>query len=147
MIPHDLIKIFDENELEVSSFSPPALAAGPSRRTANRCRLWWLAADVWAWGRGRERLEGEHQVQERLRLQPHCHPVVLESESVADPRTFPFMTNLIVLFLFCCLVWFLQTVLLMDGERRIRLLQFVTGTSRVPMNGFAELYGKIGSCR
>ena len=30
----------------------------------------------------------------------------------------------------------------MDAERRIRLLQFVTGTSRVPMNGFAELYGE-----
>lgn len=35
-----------------------------------------------------------------------------------------------------------QTVLLMDAEKRIRLLQFVTGTSRVPMNGFAELYGE-----
>jgi hypothetical protein len=31
---------------------------------------------------------------------------------------------------------------MMDSEKRIRLLQFVTGTSRVPMNGFAELYGK-----
>ena len=36
----------------------------------------------------------------------------------------------------------LQVVLLMDAEKRIRLLQFVTGTSRVPMNGFAELYGE-----
>lgn len=36
-----------------------------------------------------------------------------------------------------------QTVLLMDAEKRIRLLQFVTGTSRVPMNGFAELYGEF----
>ena len=36
-----------------------------------------------------------------------------------------------------------QTVLLMDAEKRIRLLQFVTGTSRVPMNGFAELYGEV----
>lgn len=35
-----------------------------------------------------------------------------------------------------------QAVLMMDSEKRIRLLQFVTGTSRVPMNGFAELYGK-----
>lgn len=31
---------------------------------------------------------------------------------------------------------------MMDSEKRIRLLQFVTGTSRVPMNGFAELYGE-----
>uniref|UniRef100_A0A4W6CFF1 E3 ubiquitin-protein ligase NEDD4-like n=1 Tax=Lates calcarifer TaxID=8187 RepID=A0A4W6CFF1_LATCA len=37
-----------------------------------------------------------------------------------------------------------QVVLLMDAEKRIRLLQFVTGTSRVPMNGFAELYGSNG---
>lgn len=36
-----------------------------------------------------------------------------------------------------------QVVLLMDAEKRIRLLQFVTGTSRVPMNGFAELYGEL----
>ncbi|XP_020570030.1 E3 ubiquitin-protein ligase NEDD4 isoform X2 [Oryzias latipes] len=42
------------------------------------------------------------------------------------------------------IVWFWKTVLLMDAEKRIRLLQFVTGTSRVPMNGFAELYGSNG---
>ncbi|MBN3324002.1 NEDD4 ligase, partial [Atractosteus spatula] len=40
--------------------------------------------------------------------------------------------------------WFWKTVLLMDAEKRIRLLQFVTGTSRLPMNGFAELYGSNG---
>uniref|UniRef100_A0A665U4V6 E3 ubiquitin-protein ligase n=1 Tax=Echeneis naucrates TaxID=173247 RepID=A0A665U4V6_ECHNA len=40
--------------------------------------------------------------------------------------------------------WFWKTVLVMDAEKRIRLLQFVTGTSRVPMNGFAELYGSNG---
>ncbi|XP_072258448.1 E3 ubiquitin-protein ligase NEDD4 isoform X4 [Pyxicephalus adspersus] len=40
--------------------------------------------------------------------------------------------------------WFWKAVLMMDAEKRIRLLQFVTGTSRVPMNGFAELYGSNG---
>ncbi|XP_004835401.1 E3 ubiquitin-protein ligase NEDD4 isoform X2 [Heterocephalus glaber] len=40
--------------------------------------------------------------------------------------------------------WFWKAVLMMDSEKRIRLLQFVTGTSRVPMNGFAELYGSSG---
>ena len=29
-----------------------------------------------------------------------------------------------------------------DDEMRARLLQFVTGTSKVPMNGFAELQGQ-----
>ena len=36
----------------------------------------------------------------------------------------------------------LQAVENFDSEMRARLLQFVTGTSRVPMNGFAELQGK-----
>ncbi|XP_054244091.1 E3 ubiquitin-protein ligase NEDD4 isoform X2 [Indicator indicator] len=40
--------------------------------------------------------------------------------------------------------WFWKAVVMMDSEKRIRLLQFVTGTSRVPMNGFAELYGSNG---
>lgn len=40
--------------------------------------------------------------------------------------------------------WFWKAVWMMDSEKRIRLLQFVTGTSRVPMNGFAELYGSNG---
>lgn len=31
-----------------------------------------------------------------------------------------------------------------DSELQARLLQFVTGTSRVPMNGFAELQGVLG---
>ena len=34
-----------------------------------------------------------------------------------------------------------QAVENFDGELRARLLQFVTGTSKVPMNGFAELQG------
>ena len=38
----------------------------------------------------------------------------------------------------------LQVVLSFDNEMRARLLQFVTGTSRVPMNGFKELYGSNG---
>ena len=35
-----------------------------------------------------------------------------------------------------------QAVENFDSEMRARLLQFVTGTSRVPMNGFAELQGQ-----
>lgn len=29
----------------------------------------------------------------------------------------------------------------MDNEKRMRLLQFVTGTCRLPMGGFADLMG------
>uniref|UniRef100_A0A914W1G7 E3 ubiquitin-protein ligase n=1 Tax=Plectus sambesii TaxID=2011161 RepID=A0A914W1G7_9BILA len=39
---------------------------------------------------------------------------------------------------------FWKCVLSFDNETRARLLQFVTGTSRVPMNGFRELYGSNG---
>lgn len=37
--------------------------------------------------------------------------------------------------------WFWRLVLSFDNEMRARLLQFVTGTSRLPMNGFKELQG------
>ncbi|XP_017072040.1 E3 ubiquitin-protein ligase Nedd-4 isoform X3 [Drosophila eugracilis] len=40
--------------------------------------------------------------------------------------------------------WFWRAVLSFTNEMRSRLLQFVTGTSRVPMNGFKELYGSNG---
>lgn len=39
----------------------------------------------------------------------------------------------------------LQVVKEMDNEKRIRLLQFVTGTCRLPVGGFAELIGAFSS--
>lgn len=35
---------------------------------------------------------------------------------------------------------------LFDEERRARLLQFVTGSSRVPLQGFKALQGNSGGC-
>jgi len=43
--------------------------------------------------------------------------------------------------------WFWQFVRSMDSEKRARLLQFVTGTCRVPVGGFAELMGSNGPQR
>ncbi|XP_073791959.1 E3 ubiquitin-protein ligase NEDD4-like isoform X40 [Danio rerio] len=88
LIPIDLIKIFDENELELLM-----------------CGLGDVDVNDWR----------QHTVYKN----GYCpnHPVIQ---------------------------WFWKAVLLMDAEKRIRLLQFVTGTSRVPMNGFAELYGSNG---
>jgi len=43
--------------------------------------------------------------------------------------------------------WFWQLVKECDHERRTRLLQFVTGTCRVPVGGFAELMGSNGPQR
>lgn len=45
------------------------------------------------------------------------------------------------------IVWFWQFVREMDNEKRARLLQFVTGTCRVPVGGFAELMGSNGPQR
>ncbi|CAG0889611.1 unnamed protein product [Darwinula stevensoni] len=45
------------------------------------------------------------------------------------------------------IVWFWQFVREIDNERRTRLLQFVTGTCRVPVGGFAELMGSNGPQR
>ena len=41
------------------------------------------------------------------------------------------------------IIWFWRAVESWDNEMRARLLQFVTGTSKVPMNGFAELQGEV----
>ncbi|XP_025424061.1 E3 ubiquitin-protein ligase Su(dx) isoform X2 [Sipha flava] len=43
--------------------------------------------------------------------------------------------------------WFWQFVKQADNEKRARLLQFVTGTCRVPVGGFAELMGSNGAQR
>lgn len=40
--------------------------------------------------------------------------------------------------------WFWQVIKEMDNEKRIRLLQFVTGTCRLPVGGFVELIGSNG---
>lgn len=42
------------------------------------------------------------------------------------------------------IVWFWQFVNEINSERRARLLQFVTGTSRLPLGGFKELIGSTG---
>ncbi|XP_042197010.1 E3 ubiquitin-protein ligase SMURF1 [Callorhinchus milii] len=41
--------------------------------------------------------------------------------------------------------WFWQAVESFDEERRARLLQFVTGSSRVPLQGFKALQGSTGA--
>ncbi|XP_061429117.1 NEDD4-like E3 ubiquitin-protein ligase WWP1 [Lethenteron reissneri] len=43
------------------------------------------------------------------------------------------------------IVWFWQVVREMDNEKRTRLLQFVTGTCRLPVGGFNELMGSNGA--
>ena len=47
------------------------------------------------------------------------------------------LTRHFKVFLFQVILWFWRIVLSFGDEMRHRLLQFVTGTSRVPMNGFS----------
>ncbi|XP_063062947.1 NEDD4-like E3 ubiquitin-protein ligase WWP1 [Engraulis encrasicolus] len=42
------------------------------------------------------------------------------------------------------IMWFWQMVKEVDNEVRLRLMQFVTGTCRLPLGGFAELMGSNG---
>lgn len=42
--------------------------------------------------------------------------------------------------------WFWKAVESFDEERRARLLQFVTGSSRVPLQGFKALQGNLPDC-
>uniref|UniRef100_A0A672H625 HECT-type E3 ubiquitin transferase n=1 Tax=Salarias fasciatus TaxID=181472 RepID=A0A672H625_SALFA len=41
------------------------------------------------------------------------------------------------------IIWFWQLVKEVDNEVRLRLMQFVTGTCRLPLGGFAELMGEF----
>lgn len=43
--------------------------------------------------------------------------------------------------------WFWRAVRSFDKEERAKLLQFVTGTSKVPLNGFSQLEGMNGFSR
>lgn len=43
--------------------------------------------------------------------------------------------------------WFWRALRSFDKEERAKLLQFVTGTSKVPLNGFKELEGMNGFSR
>jgi E3 ubiquitin-protein ligase HUWE1 len=43
--------------------------------------------------------------------------------------------------------WFWRAVMSFDKEERAKLLQFITGTSKVPLAGFKELEGMNGHCR
>ncbi len=45
------------------------------------------------------------------------------------------------------IAWFWQCIGRLDNERRLRLLQFVTGTSSVPYEGFSALRGSNGPRR
>uniref|UniRef100_A0A672H679 E3 ubiquitin-protein ligase n=1 Tax=Salarias fasciatus TaxID=181472 RepID=A0A672H679_SALFA len=45
------------------------------------------------------------------------------------------------------IIWFWQLVKEVDNEVRLRLMQFVTGTCRLPLGGFAELMGDSASRR
>jgi atrophin-1 interacting protein 5 (WW domain-containing E3 ubiquitin protein ligase 1) len=45
------------------------------------------------------------------------------------------------------IVWFWKFVRELDNEKRTRLLQFVTGTCRLPVGGFSELMGSNGPQR
>ncbi|XP_023664547.2 itchy E3 ubiquitin protein ligase b [Paramormyrops kingsleyae] len=43
------------------------------------------------------------------------------------------------------ILWFWQFIKEIDNEKRMRLLQFVTGTCRLPVGGFADLMGSNGA--
>lgn len=43
--------------------------------------------------------------------------------------------------------WFWRAVKSFDNEERAKLLQFATGTSKVPLNGFKGLSGANGTCK
>lgn len=45
------------------------------------------------------------------------------------------------------IIWFWSTIERFSNEQRLRLMQFVTGTSSIPIDGFANLRGSTGPRR
>lgn len=101
-------------------------------------------------GCGRGRLAAQHNIQ-ALQSQFEASDVVLAGGYIAKKKN--------VIKIIYCIYFFKylhtnfisfnqkQFVRDTDNEKRARLLQFVTGTCRVPVGGFAELMGSNGPQR
>lgn len=120
VIPQHLLKAFDEKELEVSGCShtvPVTLFHFFIFYTHAACpshRLLLLDMQLIVCGLGKIDIN-DWKSNTRLK---HCTP---DSNIVK---------------------WFWKAVESFDEERRARLLQFVTGSSRVPLQGFKALQGE-----
>lgn len=121
VIPQHLLKAFDEKELEVLSLAPIqtlnclVCPRGRGVGHALTCTSSLRAPQLIVCGLGKIDIN-DWKSNTRLK---HCTP---DSNIVK---------------------WFWKAVESFDEERRARLLQFVTGSSRVPLQGFKALQGKI----
>lgn len=124
VIPEHLLKAFDEKELEVQQDKYTSKIK--SKKIHSSYITHWLNLYlVWFWtpscfklivcGLGKIDIS-DWKSNTRLK---HCTP---ESNIVK---------------------WFWKAVESFDEERRARLLQFVTGSSRVPLQGFKALQGNL----
>ncbi len=111
LIPLSMLKIFDENELELLM-----------------CGIGTIDVKDW---REHTNYKGDYNAN---------HMVVQWFWRVSVLAKFSPFVSVVTLILECPR----QVVLSFNPEMRSRVLQFVTGTSRVPMNGFKELYGSNG---
>lgn len=57
------------------------------------------------------------------------------------------ISNLHYFSFFQVIIWFWQVIEKFTNEQRLRLLQFVTGTSSIPYEGFSALRGSTGPRR
>ena len=134
IVPLALLKIFDEHELEllmcgiqnidVKDWKKNTLYKGDYY--ANHIIIQWFWRVIWLFN------------FLFLKIQFLLLLLLLLSDR------FNFVCTHILTFIFAFFVVVKQAVLSFSNEMRARLLQFVTGTSRVPMNGFKELYGSNG---
>lgn len=119
VIPQHLLKAFDEKELEVSGCShtvPVTLFCFFIFYTHAACPSRCLLLDLQLIVCGLGKIDiNDWKSNTRLK---HCTP---DSNIVK---------------------WFWKAVESFDEERRARLLQFVTGSSRVPLQGFKALQGE-----
>ncbi|RUP50996.1 LOW QUALITY PROTEIN: hypothetical protein BC936DRAFT_136672 [Jimgerdemannia flammicorona] len=129
LIPQDLVNVFDERELELLIGGIAEIDVDDWKKHTDY-RGYTEQDDVvqWFWKR-----------PDSGNLLVELGVTIRRSIEVAVPEVF--IQHLLVFspYLQCIRTW--------DGEKKSRLLQFTTGTSRIPVNGFKDLQGSDGPRR
>jgi E3 ubiquitin-protein ligase NEDD4 len=131
LIPQELINVFDERELEVMLTSLLVCASISHFVTFDIAPHWWHV---------RYRcvcLSLPQLSDDQLTL--NVRSFSDDWTKFTDYRGYEMNDEVIQ--------WFWQVIRSWPTERKSRLLQFATGTSRIPVNGFKDLQGSDGPRR
>jgi hypothetical protein len=131
LIPQELINVFDERELEVRRLLFVAVLSLGAYAVASQLLIGGMSEiDVEDWMK--------HTDYRGYQVRPFLFGSRLHTNRLSLVR--PQQSDEVV-------KWFWAAVKAWPAEKKSRLLQFTTGTSRIPVNGFKDLQGSDGPRR